>query len=67
MTKFPFQPHPLSDVSVSMMELIECEGEANFQSVTYMNHKQEGEALDLDKQRGSNSSSNALMVIKVKQ
>ena len=49
------------------MELIECEGEAKFHSVTYMNCKQEGEALDLEEQVSSNPSSNSLMVSKVTQ
>ena len=40
-TKFPFQPHPLSDVSVSRMAKIECKGEAKFHSVTDTNCEQE--------------------------
>ena len=49
------------------MELIKHEAEAKFHSVTDMNHKQEGEILDLDEQVDSNSSSNSLMVSKVTQ
>ena len=49
------------------MELIEHEGEAKFHSVTNINCKQEGEALDLDEQVDSNPSSNSLMVSKVTQ
>ena len=47
------------------MESIECKGEAEFHSVTNMNCKPEGDALDLDELRGTNPSSNSLMVIKV--
>ena len=47
------------------MELIECEGEAKFHSVTNMNYEQEGESLDLDEQISSNPSSNSLMMSKV--
>ena len=50
-----------------MIESIEHKGEAKFHSVTDMNCKQEGEALDLDEQVGSNPSSNSLMVSKVTQ
>ena len=39
------------------MELIECEGEAEFHTVTNMNHEEEGEVLDLE-QGSSNPSSN---------
>ena len=67
MTKFSSQPHPLNDVSASKMESIKYEGEAEFPSVTNMICKQEGEALDLDEQAGSNPSSNSLMMIKVTQ
>ena len=50
-----------------MMELIECKGEAEFHSVTNINHTQEGEVLDLDEMGSSNSSSNSFMVSKVTQ
>ena len=49
------------------MESIECEGDAEFHSVTDMNHEYQAEALDLDEQGGSNPYSNSLMVIKVTQ
>ena len=49
------------------MESIECEGEAEFHSVTHINCKQESEGLDLDEQVNSNPSSNSLMVSKVTQ
>ena len=49
-TKFPSKLHTLSDMSVSTMESIECEGEVKFHSVTDMDCEQEGEALDLDEQ-----------------
>ena len=49
------------------MEPIKCKGETDFHSVTDMNHEQEGEVLDLDKQVDPNSSSNTLMVSKVTQ
>ena len=49
------------------MELIECKGEAKFHSVTDMNHKQEGEVLNLDEQVDLNPSSNSLVVSKVAQ
>ena len=49
------------------MELIECEGEAEFHSVTNMNCKQEDEVLDIDEQVDSNPSSNSLMASKLKQ
>ena len=42
---------------MKMMEPIECEGEAEFHSVTNMNCKQEGDVLDLDQQVGSNPNS----------
>ena len=48
-----------------MMESIVCEDEADFHSVTNMNHEQEDETLDHDEQGGSNPNSNSLMVIKV--
>ena len=66
-TKFPSQLHPLSTISMNMMKSIECEGESEFLSVTNMNHEQEGEALELHQQGGSNPSSNSLVVIKVTQ
>ena len=47
------------------MESVEYKGKAEFHSVTDMNCGQEGEALDLDEQGGSNPSSDSLMVIKV--
>ena len=49
------------------MELIEHKGETEFHSVTDMNHKQEGEVLDLNEKVDSNPSSNSLMVRKVTQ
>ena len=49
------------------MESIECAGEGKFHFVTNMNCEHEGEALDLDEQRGSNPNSNSLMMIKVTQ
>ena len=49
------------------MKLIECKGEAKFPSVTNMNYEQEGEALDLDEQVGSNPSSTSLMASKITQ
>ena len=49
------------------MELIKCEGEAEFHSVSDMNHKQEGEGLDLDEQVNSNPNSNSLIESKVTQ
>ena len=52
---------------MNTMESIKYEGEAKFHSVTNMNHNQEGEVLDLDKQVDSNPSSNSLMVSKVTQ
>ena len=55
----------LSDVSLNMMEPIECKGKAEFHSVTDMNCKQEGEALELDEQVALRSSSNSLMMSKV--
>ena len=66
-TKFPSQPHLLSGVSANTMELIEHKGEAEFHFFTDMNHEQEGEALGLVEQGGSNPSSNSLMVSKVAQ
>ena len=50
-----------------MMELIECKDESKFHSVTNIDHKQEGEGLDLDEHGGSNSSSNSLIVSKATQ
>ena len=50
---------------MSTMESIECEGEVEFHSFTNMNHKQEGEVLDLHEQPDSNPSSNSFMVSKV--
>ena len=64
MTNF-LPSHIHSDIFVDKMESSECKGEAQFHSVTNTNHKHEGEALDLDELRGSNPSSNSLMVIKV--
>ena len=49
------------------MKWIECKGETKFQSVTDMNHEQQGEVLDLDEQVDSKFISNSLMVSKVTQ
>ena len=49
------------------MESIEQKGEVEFHFVTNMNCEHEGEALNLDELRGSNPSSDSLMVIKVTQ
>ena len=56
MTKLPSLPHLLSDVSTSMMESIQCEGESEFHSLTDMNCEQVAEVLDLNEQVGSNPS-----------
>ena len=46
---------------------MECKGEAQFYCVTNMNHEQEGEALDLEEEGGSNPSSNSLLVSDITQ
>ena len=54
-------------MNMNIMETIECKGEADFHSVTDMNHKHEGETLELDEQGGLNPSSKSLVVIKIAQ
>ena len=51
----------------STMELIKCEGETDFHSVTDMNCEQEGEVLDLNEQVDPNFNTNTLVVSKVTQ
>ena len=63
----PLSNHILKWCLTNTMELIEFKGETTFHSVTDMNHKQEGEVLDLDEQVDSNPSSNSLIVSKVSQ